>query len=332
MRHRSSRLFLVAIFLVSCSDAPPVELVDAGAADAATPDAGPADDSGTSPTEPVDITNITFLSRAANCEEHVARYRSSVRDIGTDTAYEGSTTITEEGGKCVFASNAIPNHDFNDGARPFPNPVRPQSARFEITTRPTMANALTPLSLRTDNAVLLNGVKIDILAAGCYGVGDGRVGCNDINQPWRYDPMNSSSGFSVDTHNAHTQPDGTYHYHGPPNALFEDSNANPSPVVGFAADGFPIFGPYFFDGTEIRPARSSYRLRSGARPSGPDDPGGVYSGTFRDDYEYVPGLGDLDECNGMTVDGVYGYVVTDAFPYVVACFKGTPDPSFDKAN
>ena len=66
------------------------------------------------------------------------------------------------------------------------------------------------------------------------------------------------------------------------------------------------------------------------RPSGPDDPGGTYDGTFRDDYEYVPSAGDLDECNGMTVDGVYGYYITDAFPYIVACFRGIPNLSFQK--
>ena len=49
-----------------------------------------------------------------------------------------------------------------------------------------------------------------------------------------------------------------------------------------------------------------------------------------DDYEYVAGLGDLDACNGMTVDGAYGYVVTEGFPYILGCFTGTPDPSFRK--
>ena len=42
------------------------------------------------------------------------------------------------------------------------------------------------------------------------------------------------------------------------------------------------------------------------------------------------GNGDLDECNGMTVDGDYGYYVTDAYPWVLNCLIGDPDPSFDK--
>ena len=32
----------------------------------------------------------------------------------------------------------------------------------------------------------------------------------------------------------------------------------------------------------------------------------------------------------MTVDGVYAYYITDAYPYVIGCFSGTPDSSFDK--
>ena len=66
------------------------------------------------------------------------------------------------------------------------------------------------------------------------------------------------------------------------------------------------------------------------RPSGPDNPDGQYDGTFIDDYEFIAGSGDLDECNGMMRAGVYGYYVTDSFPWVLGCFKGTPNLSFNK--
>ena len=52
-------------------------------------------------------------------------------------------------------------------------------------------------------------------------------------------------------------------------------------------------------------------------------------GTFLQDYEYVAGSGDLDECNGRTgvtpefPKGIYHYVVTDTWPYVHRCVKGT---------
>jgi hypothetical protein len=177
---------------------------------------------------------------------------------------------------------------------------------------------------------MLNGVKVDLLAAGCFNVGDGKVRCNDINQPWRFDPMYAANGFGVDSHNAHAQPGGTYHYHGLPFALFSGDGQNESPVIGFAADGFPIFGSYFDDGSRIRKALSSYQLKMGARPNDNGGPGGTYDGSYRDDYEFVESLGDLDSCNGMTVNGVYGYYITDVFPYVVGCFSGLPDVSFTK--
>ena len=278
-----------------------------------------------------DITDALLTNRSANCADYADWLTTStVRDVNGNARLRGEVQVSVEAGRCTFESNAIPNHDLNDGAHRFRNPVSEQTQRFSVTATPRLAAAPTALSLRLDNAVLLNGVKVDLLAAGCYGVRDGRIGCNDPDQPWRYDPMFAANGFGVDSHNAHTQPDGTYHYHGPPNALYSTDSEQPSPVVGFAADGFPIFGSLIQDGDRVRPATSSYRLKSGSRPSGSGSPGGTYDGAFRDDYEFVPGHGDLDECNGMTVDGQYGYYMTDAYPWVLACFSGTPDESFMK--
>ena len=73
---------------------------------------------------------------------------------------------------------------------------------------------------------------------------------------------------------------------------------------------------------------SSYQLKEGARPNGADGPGGTYDGTFVQDYEYVAGSGDLDECNGrITVtpdfpDGTYAYFLTDDWPVIPRCVKG----------
>ena len=55
-----------------------------------------------------------------------------------------------------------------------------------------------------------------------------------------------------------------------------------------------------------------------------DDCDGQFVGDFRHD----PEAGDLDACNGMSVNGQYGYYVTAAFPYALRCLTGTPDPGF----
>jgi arylsulfatase A-like enzyme len=282
-------------------------------------------------TSPIDITNAVLTNRSANCSDYLERYQSSVLDVNNSTVFNGELTISLSGDLCVFQTNNIPNHDFNDGTQPFPNNVSAQNISLKISAHPTHAASATSISLMVDNAILLNGVKVDLLAAACFGVGDGKVGCNDINQAWRYDPMFAANGFRVDSHNAHSQPDGSYHYHGKPNALYQDDTNNAvSPLVGFAADGYPIFGPYFDDNGTIRKAVPSFQVISGSRPSGADSPGGNYDGTYRDDYQYVENYGDLDECNGMTVNGIYGYYITDEYPYVLSCFKGTPDSSFNK--
>ncbi|MEY4641142.1 MAG: hypothetical protein RLZZ227_1136 [Pseudomonadota bacterium] len=279
----------------------------------------------------VDLTNLILKRRDGNCAQYAGAYTSGVTDLSRSLSFAGNLSISVSNGSCTFSSNGIPNHDFGQGGA-FATKVSAVSSNFRMTAHPQKAAANTALTLDYDNAILLNGVKVDIFAAACYGVGDQKTGCSNINQPWRFDPMSPLNRFGTDTHNAHTQPDGAYHYHGNPKALFDFSTAIESPVVGFAADGFAIFGTYFNDKGAVRKAESSYRLKSGSRPTGSGNPGGSYDGTYRDDYEYVAGSGDLDECNGMTVDGTYGYFITDQFPWIINCFKGTPDASFRKSG
>lgn len=291
------------------------------------------DTSSTPSTSTTDITNVTLTNKSANCEDYVNSYSSEVTDIQNDTDFEGALTIEVLNGKCVFASNMIPNHDFNDASASFFTPAEEQSSSVEISASPSFASTTTSLEL-ADNGIYLNGVALNLLAAGCYGVANGQIGCNDLGQPFRSDPM-YNRGFGVDIHNAHVQPGGKYHYHGSPVALFDTSGATESPVIGFAKDGFPIFGSYINDGGAIRKVTSSYALKSGSREAityngTTYDPGGNYAGDYVDDWQYVAGSGDLDECNGMTVDGVYGYYVIDSYPWVMNCYKGTPDSSFSQ--
>ena len=52
----------------------------------------------------------------------------------------------------------------------------------------------------------------------------------------------------------------------------------------------------------------------------PQRPGGPYDGTFREDWEYVEGLGDLYRCNGRFgvtpryPDSTYHYYITVDYP------------------
>lgn len=275
------------------------------------------------------ITGASFSNPSAKCADYVGQYVSAATDISRGIAFRGSVSIDEPVVRCTISSNSIPNHDFNDGARAFPNDTGEVATTLTFPINPMAAASPTPLSIQYDNAILLNGVKVDILAAACLNVGDERTGCNTQDQPFRFDPMHAPNGFNIDSNNAHTQPNGAYHYHGPP-PITSGSVTQISGLVGFSADGFPIFGPWFNDGTTIRTAQPSYLLKSGTRSTNRSEYNVAYDGAFRDDYEYVESAGDLDACNGMTVDGQYGYYVTESFPYIIGCFTGTPDMSFEK--
>lgn len=284
---------------------------------------------GQSSTDPetgrVNIRDYVSAQRSGDCADYAWSSTAAVQDIQNSRNYDGLVDIEAADGTCTITSNAIPNHDFNDNSARFAHAVSEIGTTWEIPRNPTAAASPTQIELSSYDGIMLNGVVIDLLAAGCFGVGDGRIGCNDLSAPYRYDPMSPLANFGTDQHNAHTQPDGRYHYHGDPLALYGDGTAV-SGVVGFAADGFPIYGPYFSDGGTIREAVSGYVLRTGERSGGP---GGTFDGTFVDDYVFTDS-GDLDACNGMEIDGQYGYYVTRTYPWVLACLKGSADPSFQK--
>ena len=289
-----------------------------------------------------DITNTILTNRSPFCKDYEGKYCATIRDINNDTVLKADFTIEHLEDKCIWLTSALPNHDFNDNRKEgFPNHVRKQTYRFEISDNPAFAASPISLSLNYYNAILLNGALVDLLSDGCCCPPPPEldpekcgliVGCTDLKNPWRKDPMYKNTGFNPDSHNAHSQDDGTYHYHGNPNALYDPKGKTESPVIGFAADGFPIFGPYINANGKIRKIKSSYRLITGKRPAGSCPGETNFDGEFVQDYIYDPKgtKGDLDSCNGMMRNGRYAYYLTDDYPYMIKCFKGIPHSSFMK--
>ena len=126
----------------------------------------------------------------------------------------------------------------------------------------------------------------------------------------------------------------------------EKATVNHSPILGWAYDGSPIYGPYGYGtvgGGAVRRMVPSYtQISRGNRP-----PVSIFPlGSFVDDYAYTAD-GDLDEFNGRFCktpefpDGVYAYFCTiqatnssqspfvntrePAFPYVLNGFKYKKD-------
>ncbi|MDR3637938.1 MAG: YHYH protein [Isosphaeraceae bacterium] len=233
----------------------------------------------------------------------------------------------------VVESNGLPGHATGD----FPNAhdpvgIRSQHYHFEMPRRPSPAKNPVPLGFWLFG-VAINGVPFD--PSGPFWNRDARSG-------WQFEVLcpTNAVALGIDVNRAHVQGRGRYHYHGLPTGLLWDVKrrdpARTMALLGHAADGHPIYGPEAPSRADdpnspLTRLRSSFRVRSGRRPGGP---GGRHDGTFVEDHEYVPGLGDLDECNGRRgptpeyPDGTYYYVLTDDFPYVPRSFRGAPDPTF----
>lgn len=240
--------------------------------------------------------------------------------------------ISRQGNDRVIESNGVPEH--NTGSFPNrgnPNRIRAQRYRYRVPADPQPASESTPL--RGVFGIAVNGVPFDPGAAEFYR---GQSGTQ-----WQYEPLSGAINLGVDMSHAHVQPTGAYHYHGLPTGLLERVRLDPgahSPLVGWAADGFPIYALYGYADpkdakSEVVPMKSSYRLKSGSRPGG-NEPGGRYDGTFVGDYEYADRSGDLDECNGrFTVtpdypEGTYAYFLTEDWPVIPRRFRGTPSRDF----
>ena len=254
-------------------------------------------------------------------------------------------SITTSGDLRKITANNIPAHDVglfgNSPGALNPNSITEQNSRYDIDLTPSMANSKTYL-LNNGPAysfgILLNGVEVDPVAAEPWP--HTKPVSNSHNWDWNLEATMVDIGLDCNT--AHVQPTGKYHYHGVPKLYLESitSNSNEMLHVGWAADGYPI---YYANGysnandnsSSVKTLSSSYQLRSGERPGDGDSaPCGPHTGVYSADYEYVEGLGDLDECNrreGVTPEfpeGTYYYVITNEFPGVPRCFVSTPSNDF----
>ncbi|WP_294226924.1 YHYH protein [uncultured Shimia sp.] len=238
-------------------------------------------------------------------------------------------TITTRGNKRVITSNGIPVHEvgrFPNGGNP--NRIKAQAHSFTIPLSPQKTSRTSQGSLGTFG-VGVNGVPFDPGAAE-FWQGNPRSG-------WQYEALGGAVPLGLDANYAHVQPTGAYHYHGLPVGLMQQlgwTRRTESPLIGYAADGFPIYAITATMKGRVTQMTSSYRLKPGKRTG--NGPAGRHDGAFVQDYRYVAGAGSLDACNGAFVKtadyprGTYAYFLTDTFPVIPRCHTGTPDSSFQK--
>ena len=267
-------------------------------------------------------------------------------DCNENLSFTSQYSEAVSGNTRTITANSIPGHKvglFGRGQGAInPNAISEQNETYSITTNPKQTGSLLPL-LGTDGpnysfGVLFNGVELDPVAAEPFPH-EGIMSAN-VNWEWNLEALNVQIG--LDCNSAHVQPTGKYHYHGKPNLYLESLNLNNNQMtmIGYAADGFPIYYKYAYtnasdNGSAVIAMTSSYRLKTGKRPGdGVTAPCDTYNGVYSADYEYQEGLGTLDEANGRTgvtpeyPSGTYYYVLTDEFPSIPRYFKGTPSNDF----
>ncbi len=266
---------------------------------------------------------------------------------------------------------AYPTGPFLDGN---PSQAQAQNKIFQIPLNP-MQETGTPTATPLGNiGVFINGVALFDYKDGVGWNSNTNALCGGPGNPpcpggpmatnsWNRDAILAERG-GFDCAKGHPAM-GNYHHHQNPSAfnldiniisticnLYDaeglyaiDSNSH-SPLIGFAYDGYPIYGAYGYANTNgtggIARMKSGYQLRNITvrthHADGTDVPDGpavnatYFLGYFREDYEFVahPGMPDyLDEHNGRFCvtpeypNGTYAYFCTvdanwnSAYPYVI---------------
>jgi hypothetical protein len=250
---------------------------------------------------------------------------------------------------------------FQDGN---PSLATNQNAIFKVSLIPVQ-NMGTPTNTTGGNiGIFINGVALFdyrdgvswSLAANALAGGPlGGMG----NNVWNRDAV-VGERLGFDCAKAHPAM-GNYHHHQNPSAfnldldvisnvcdlyasdgLYVIDSTQHSPLIGYAYDGFPIYGAYGYKNTDgtggIVRIKSSYALRNMTTrttnaagttvTAGPDVSATYPLGYFREDYQYNPTSVStpdyLDEHNGR-------YCVTPEYPGGTYCYFATVNENWNSA-
>lgn len=182
----------------------------------------------------------------------------------------------------IIESQGYPNHPTavfpNTGN---PNSIQVQNFTFRLPLEPRLAGRITrapmgPIGMALNGVVFFN--------------------------PFEMGGLNAVEGYSevwLDSCCGHPQQTGVYHYHKYPSCVkspFSDDGKQHSPIIGFAWDGFPVYGPY--------------------------EAAGVMAKDLKADRA-------LDVCNGHSDEqrGYHYHVTPGRFPYIIGGYAGVVEPS-----
>jgi YHYH protein len=198
-------------------------------------------------------------------------------------SWPGTFSKKVKGKRLTLTGNGLPTH--TTGVFP----VLPSDDAFQIDRNPNRISSHTvSLTLSTNPRYHASpscvGGQVGVMTSGValFSAVDG-----EDRDAVAHEVQDSCDG--------HPERTGVYHYHGLP-ACIDTGKANQqSKLIGWALDGFPIYGPRGKGGRYLSNA-------------------------------------DLDECHGTTskvrylgeTRKLYHYVANYEYPYTVGCYRGTP--------
>lgn len=213
-------------------------------------------------------------AQAHDEHNHCQAVKNSVLEAG----FDDKVTVTCESGKALISSDTYPDHELMTGIVGTNEQV-PVPGQYDapIPLSPQLGN--TPKTRDSSLGVAINGVPIFDYTGG------GEMSESDLyHHQAQHDTLITQQ---LDVCGGHAGRGDDYHYHVAPKCMIEEmENAGPDAIIGWAFDGFPIYGDTNPDGSEILE-------------------------------------GALDVCNGQ-VDDTFGYryhTSKDA-PYIVQCLMG----------
>ncbi|TMO72469.1 hypothetical protein CWC17_13775 [Pseudoalteromonas sp. S3785] len=278
-------------------------------------------------------SNSTTATGSSSTEQALCDYSYNEYNDSTPVQTTSSADWAFTGTTRDVIANGIPDHDVGTFPNPDnPNTISEQTVSESFTLTPIQSDTTTLMGgPRGVLGIVLNGVKID---AGTGGSCD-KCSLGDNSGNWSIEALSQDTfSFGTDDNNAHVQPDGTYHYHGMPEGFvtLRGGNSSTMTLIVWAADGFPIYARYGYSTADdasspLKVMTGSYQHISTVSDNRPSIE--IYPlGTFAQDWEYVAGAGNLDECNGrfgVTPEfpqGIYHYYATDTYPFFQRCVKG----------
>ena len=216
-------------------------------------------------------TESDHILEAARCADVVA----SVKDAG----FADKVSVKCADGKAVIHSDTYPNHDLMTGIigtnEQVPVPAKDYAA--PIPLEPVLGT--TPQTRDAALAIAVNGVPIFDYTGG------GEMTLEELkHHQAQHDTLQTNQ---LDACGGHAGRGDDYHYHVKPKCMIAQmKNAGDAAIIGWAFDGFPIYGDNNPDGTPI-------------------------------------GKGVLDVCNGQA-DKTFGYRyhTSTGAPYIVQCLMG----------